>query len=70
MCDVPGPEPSVGIVPAPQRGFLEAVDHVLTQQHQRTNVSSAATLRARGVFDDASTATIRPGDDRQNEMIF
>ncbi|WP_294226203.1 type ISP restriction/modification enzyme [uncultured Shimia sp.] len=27
-------------------------------------------LRADGVFDDDSTATSRPGDDRQNEMVF
>lgn len=31
---------------------------------------SAETLRTQGVFDDASTATSRPGDDRQNEMVF
>ncbi|WEF24298.1 hypothetical protein [Paracoccus sp. S3-43] len=31
---------------------------------------SAKTLRTQGVFDDASTATSRPGDDRQNEMVF
>jgi len=30
----------------------------------------AEILRAQGVFDDASSITSRPGDDRQNEMVF
>lgn len=30
----------------------------------------AEILRAEGVFDDASAATSRPGDDRQEEMLF
>ncbi|WP_375263553.1 type ISP restriction/modification enzyme [Palleronia sp.] len=30
----------------------------------------AEILRAQGVFDDASAATSRPGDDRQDEMVF
>lgn len=30
----------------------------------------AEILRAKGVFDDASAATSRPGDDRQEEMLF
>ena len=30
----------------------------------------AEILRAEGVFDDVSAATSRPGDDRQDEMLF
>jgi hypothetical protein len=43
QADLIGPLPPVGIVPMPQRSFLEAVSHFLAQQDQRTNVSSAAT---------------------------